>query len=222
MDKSDIASQHSRSVPTYETQEIRRALGRERLGGGRVWNVSDVPEAGQLRAGQLRAGQVLPLVWLLARLLLSVTILLVIYYQMPVHEGGLRSDLPWLGLDLLLFGALVGAQVPLILRARHPVLRSAEAMALCVCFYLMMFARIYVSLSAADPAAFTQILDRSIALYFTVTVFATVGFGDIAAATNPMKLVVTVQMILNLIVLGVLVRTLFTIGRRSQERRARS
>lgn len=179
--------------------------------------MSDVTETG--RPPRV---QVLPVVWLLGRLLLTVTILLVIYYQVPVHEGSLSSDLPWLALDLLLFGTLVGVQVPLIMRAKHPVLRSAEAMALCVCLYLMLFARVYVSLAAADPAAFTQTLDRSTALYFTVTVFATVGFGDIAAATNSVKLVVTVQMILNLILLGVVVRSLFTIGQRSWERRAKA
>lgn len=179
--------------------------------------MSDKPET-----GQLRAEQVLPVVWMLVRLFVTATILLVIYYQMPVHDDSLRSDLPWLFLDLVLFGALVGIQVPLILRARHPVLRSAEAMALCVCLYLMMFARVYVSIAATDPAAFTQVLDRSTALYFTVTVFATVGFGDITPAVNPVKLVVTVQMILNLIMLGVVVRMLFTVGQRSRERRSQS
>lgn len=166
--------------------------------------------------------QVRPVIWLVARLVLTVTILLTIYYLVPVHEGSLGSDLPWLGLDLLLFAALVGVQVPLILRAKHPVLRSVEAMALSVCLYLMLFARIYVSLSAANPAAFTQLLDRSTALYFTVTVFATVGFGDIAPADNTVKLVVTVQMILNLIMLGVVIRTLFMVGQQSRERQARS
>lgn len=94
-------------------------------------------------------------------------------------------------------------------------------MVLCACLYLMLFSRIYVSLSAADGGAFTQVLDHSTALYFTVTVLATVGFGDIAPATNPMRLVVTVQMILNLVLLGVVLRTLFTVGRRSLERRPR-
>ena len=159
------------------------------------------------------------LAWLAVRLLATVAILLTIYYLMPVHGDGLASDLPWLVLDLLLFAGLVGAQVPLILRARHPVLRSIDAMTLIVALYLMLFARVYVSLSAADPEAFTQALDRSTALYFTVTVLATVGFGDIAPATNPIRLLVTVQMILNLVVLGAVLRLLFTVGQRGLERR---
>ena len=35
-------------------------------------------------------------------------------------------------------------------------------------------------MAASDPAGFSQPLDRTTALYFTMTVLATVGFGDIA------------------------------------------
>ena len=43
---------------------------------------------------------------------------------------------------------------------------------------------------------------RSDALYLTVTIFATVGFGDISAQTESARLFVTVQMLLDLVVLG--------------------
>lgn len=43
-------------------------------------------------------------------------------------------------------------------------------------------------------------------LYFTVTVFSTVGFGDITAASQSARLVVTVQMLLDLLALGLVVR----------------
>jgi voltage-gated potassium channel len=184
---------------------------------GEPERVNGVSEGGTPRSGMLK-----PLVAMVLRLLATMVILLAIYYKMPVRQGSTWSDLPWLGLDLVLFGVIVGVQVPLILRAKYPVLRSVEAMSLTVCFYLILYARLYVSISAADPQAFTQLLDHTNALYFTVTVFATVGFGDITAMTNPVKLAVTVQMLLNLIVLGVVVRLLFTLGRRSIARRAES
>jgi hypothetical protein len=126
---------------------------------------------------------------------------------------------PYLLLDLLLFSAIVGVQVPLILRAKHPMVRSMEALGLTVCLYLMLFARLYLSLSATNHASFNVVLDHSTALYFTVTVFATVGFGDVTAALNPVKMVVTVQMMLNLVMLGVVVRLLFTVGQRSMQQR---
>ena len=164
-------------------------------------------------------GLLLPALFMVLRLLATIGLLLLVYYQIPVHPGSFGSDLPWLGLDLLLFAAIVVVQVPLILRAKYPFLRSLEGMGQSICLYLVMFARLYVSLSGADPGAFTQLLDHSNALYFTVTVFATVGFGDIVAVTDPVKMVVTVQMMVNIVVLGVVVRLLLTAGQRGMKQR---
>jgi hypothetical protein len=62
-------------------------------------------------------------------------------------------------------------------------------------------------MAGANPANFsTQPLTRTDALYFTVTVFATVGFGDITAVSQSARLVVTVQMLLDLLALGLVVR----------------
>jgi hypothetical protein len=62
-------------------------------------------------------------------------------------------------------------------------------------------------MAQADLSNFNvQSLTRTDALYFTVTVFTTVGFGDIVATTQVARLVVTVQMILDLVVLGLGVR----------------
>ena len=47
---------------------------------------------------------------------------------------------------------------------------------------------------------------RDSSLYFTVTVFATVGFGDIVATSHTARSMVTVQMVLDLILLGAVVR----------------
>jgi hypothetical protein len=58
------------------------------------------------------------------------------------------------------------------------------------------------------------------ALYFTVTVFASVGFGDIFAQTDSMRLLVTVQMMLNLVVFGAVIRLLASAARRGVARRA--
>ena len=85
--------------------------------------------------------------------------------------------------------------------------------------YLLILARINLSNSLADPSAFTQPLNNTAALYFTVTVFATVGFGDIVAQTNTMRLLVTIQMMLNLVVLGLVIRLLTSAARRGVARR---
>jgi ion channel len=49
-------------------------------------------------------------------------------------------------------------------------------------------------------------LTRTDSLYFTVTVFATVGFGDITATSQVARVVVTTQMILDLLVVGLVVK----------------
>ena len=50
-------------------------------------------------------------------------------------------------------------------------------------------------MAALSAGNFSQPLNHTDALYFTVTVFATVGFGDITATTEAARLVVTGQMI---------------------------
>ena len=61
-------------------------------------------------------------------------------------------------------------------------------------------------MSVSNPAAFGVILNRTGALYFTVTVFSTVGFGDITPKTDPARIVAMVQMLSDLAVLAVVVR----------------
>jgi len=153
------------------------------------------------------------------RVTLSVSALFAAYFLIPTRSAGGKSDVPWLILDMLVFGAVVGIQVPAIIRARHPILRAVEAMAVVVPLYLFIFARIYLANSLHDQSAFNQPLDTTSALYFTVTVFATVGFGDIVAGTDSMRLLVTLQMLLNLVVFGLVFRLLISAARRGVARR---
>jgi UDP-N-acetylmuramyl pentapeptide phosphotransferase/UDP-N-acetylglucosamine-1-phosphate transferase len=155
----------------------------------------------------------------LVRVMLSVSLLFAAYYLIPARRASEGSDLPWLILELCVFGVIVGIQVPAIVKARYPILRAVEALAILVALYLLIFARIYLSNSLNDPSAFTLSLDHTTALYFTVTVFATVGFGDIVAQTDNMRLLVTAQMLLNLVVLGLVIRLLTSAARRGVVRR---
>ncbi|HEY5978492.1 MAG TPA: potassium channel family protein [Microlunatus sp.] len=159
---------------------------------------------------------VLPMV---LRMTVSVSLLLGVYYAMPTARTREGSDLPWLVLDLCIFAILVGAQIPIIVRARYPILRAVEALGVLVPVYLVIFARIYLASSIGDPRAFSTDLDQTTALYFTVTVFATVGFGDIVAQSDRTMLLVTTQMLLNLAILGLMIRLLTGAARRGVARR---
>ena len=61
-------------------------------------------------------------------------------------------------------------------------------------------------------------MTRSSALYFTVTVFSTVGFGDITAKTDVARLVVTVQMLADLAVVAVVIRLILGAANRGVDR----
>ena len=126
-----------------------------------------------------------------------------------------------LALALIIFGVIVGLQVPAIVHAKYPIMRAVESLTIVIALYLLIFARIYLSYSLTDPDVFSRPLNHTTALYFTVTVFATVGFGDIVAATDTMRGLVTVQMLLNLVVLGVIIRLLSSAATRGVARKHR-
>lgn len=162
--------------------------------------------------------------WLLGlravgQVLVSIAVLGAMYFLVPTQDPGQGSDLPWLLLELGLFAVVVALQIPAIVHAKFPILRAAITLGVLVPLYLLVFARLYLSASLSDPGAFSESLDHATALYFTVTVFTTVGFGDIVARTDTMRLVVTAQMLINLIVVGAFIRVLVSAARRGVESR---
>jgi len=158
-------------------------------------------------------------VLVLVRTTLTVSVLCAAYFLLPAKRPDDGTGVLWLVLMLGVFGVVVGAQVPAIVRSKYPILRAIESMAVLLPLYLLIFARLYLANSLHDPAGFSRPLDHVTALYFTVTVFATVGFGDVVATSQSMMLLVTVQMILNLAVLGLGIRLLTSAARRGIARR---
>lgn len=139
----------------------------------------------------------------LLRALASTTVLVALYFLVPF---AIIDALPlgvWLGFALLVLVSVSTWQLRAITRSAHPRVRAIVALAITAPLYLLLFAATYFLMSTADSEHFTSgALTRLDALYFTVTIFATVGFGDVSPATQEARLVVMVQMILNLLVLG--------------------
>ena len=152
-----------------------------------------------------------------AQVAVSMAILGAMYVLIPTQDSDQGSDLPWLLLELGLFALVVALQVPAIVHARFPIVRAAITLGVLVPLYLLVFARLYLWSSLSDPGSFSEHLDRATSFYFTVTVFATVGFGDIVAKSDSMRLVVTAQMLINLIVVGAFIRLLVSAARRGVE-----
>jgi voltage-gated potassium channel len=141
------------------------------------------------------------------RALAVTTLLIALYYLAPLDRN---THIPgWLALTvaLLALGALTAYEVRAILRAAHPGVRAVEALATTTPLFLILFATAYFMMAQTSASNFNvHTLTRTDALYFTVTVFASVGFGDIAATSQTARIVVMVQMILDLVVIGLVVR----------------
>src|SRR3954471_10722883 len=148
-------------------------------------------------AGRARRPEVPPrrlLVIGAGRTLLATTGVLLLYFALPLdHEFDSRT-LVSLFLGLIALGLLVAWQVRAIMRARTPALRAVESLAVSLPVFLVLFAMVYVVLGNSDPQAFSEPLTRTDSLYFVVTVFATVGFGDITPVSEVARVITTAQM----------------------------
>lgn len=154
----------------------------------------------------------------LARSSGTVVLLVAVYYVMPLRGIAGTEALLLFVVGLAVLGVLILWQLRAIVRAQHPVLRAVETFASAVPLFLLIFAAIYVVLATAQPDSFSEPLTHTDALYFTITVFATVGFGDITPLTEPARGLVTIQMVGNLLVLGLLVRSILDAVRRGRSR----
>lgn len=153
------------------------------------------------------------------RPLLTVAALTAVYFLLPADRRLSGWTLVLLIAELALVAVIIVWQVRLILNARYPTLQGIEALALAVPLFLLTFAHVYYLLEHDLPGSFTTSLTRTDALYFTVTVFATVGFGDIAPATQAARILVTVQMIGNLLVVGIALRVILVAVQRGRRRK---
>jgi voltage-gated potassium channel len=135
------------------------------------------------------------------------------YFALPIgRESGLRAGLR-LAVDLALVAAVVLWQIGRISKAMLPELRAIEALSIVISVFLVAFSSIYLAMSHEAASTFSEGLDHVRALYFTITVFSTVGFGDITPRTDPARLVVAAQMLLNLVIIGAVVRLLLDAAR---------
>ena len=159
-------------------------------------------------------------IWAALRTVLAATVLVVLYYMLPLDRPWDADTAVRLLVGLLVFVGLVVWQVRTIIDSRYPALRAAEALGLILPLYLVLFASTYFVMERASAGNFTQPLTRTDALYFTVTVFATVGFGDITPKSEVARELVMVQMLGDLALLGIGARLLLTAVQRGRERRS--
>lgn len=149
----------------------------------------------------------------------STVALVAIYYLLPLNHSSTWSAVTMLVIGLVVLIGLVAFQVRSIVRSRFPALRAIEALATSVPLFLLLFASAYVVMATISASNFGERLTHTDALYFTVTVFSTVGFGDITAKTEAARLVVTSQMIADLLIIGLGLRVIVGAVTRSRQQR---
>ena len=132
----------------------------------------------------------------------SICALVAIYYLLPLDRASVSTTVATLVIGLVALTGLIAFQVRSIVLSPFPRLRAVEALAISVPLFLLLFAATYDVMSGISVDDFSEPLTRTDALYFSITVFATVGFGDITAKTEAARLVVTGQMAADVVIVG--------------------
>jgi voltage-gated potassium channel len=160
------------------------------------------------------------IVWAVLRGLLYTTLLVVLYYQLPLDEPLGASAGVRILIGLVIFAGIGVWQVRNIAGSYYPALKAFEALGLILPFYLLLFASTYFVMERVSAASFTERLTRTDALYFSVTVFSTVGFGDIAPKSEAARVVLIFQMLGDIALLGAGARVLLGAVSRGRQRRS--
>lgn len=141
----------------------------------------------------------------LTEVLVAPAALLGVYFLAPLDRS------PMLGASMSVVS--LAAIVPIVVRrvrrigtSDRPVQEALRAIALTLTVLVIGFATAYVVLAEHSDGQFDGIATRIDALYFTVTTLVTVGYGDIAPTGQAARALVTVNMVANVLVLGLLLR----------------
>ncbi|TFV93019.1 two pore domain potassium channel family protein [Blastococcus sp. CT_GayMR20] len=148
----------------------------------------------------------------------AVVLLLVGYYHAPLDRP-LTVTTAVLFIGALMLGVLVvGLEVRAILSSPIPMVKAVRVLALGLPLLLVLFAATYITVDGQQADAFSEPLSRTDGLYFTVTTFATVGYGDISPQTELTRALVTVQMLVGLVAVGVIAKLVLGAARMAKQR----
>lgn len=148
-----------------------------------------------------------------AIIFVAFALMLGAFYALPFDHFSSERSVIRLSAVVALIAAVFIWQIRRISIAELPELRAVEALGIVIGVFLIGFSIVYLSMYNGNPHSFNERLDHTRALYFTISIFSTVGFGDIFARTDTARLVVSAQMLLDLAIIGVVVRLIFTAAR---------
>ena len=85
--------------------------------------------------------------------------------------------------------------------------------------FIVLFATAYFVMGRTDPAQFSEPLSRLDSVYYTVTIFATVGFGDITPVSPTARAATTLQMLGDIILVSLVVQVIVAAMRQGLRRK---
>jgi hypothetical protein len=142
------------------------------------------------------------------------------YFTAPLDRPW--SAVTWLAFagGLLLVLAVFGWQIRAVVRSPNPRLRAVGALVLSFPLLVQLFASAYFLMAQDRPESFTEPLTRLDALYLAMTIFSTVGFGDISAQSQAARVLVILRMLADLCYVALFARALIEAARIGVHRRA--
>jgi len=152
------------------------------------------------------------------RTTVTLALLLVAYYQAPLDRQLTFASAALFAGSLALGALVLFVEVRAILGSPSPVQRAIRVLALGLPLFLVLFAATYVTVDGQQAHAFSEPLSRTDGLYFTVTTFATVGYGDISPTTELTRVLVTIQMLVGLLAVGVIAKVVLGAVQLARER----
>lgn len=152
--------------------------------------------------------------WAIVRVLLVLMALLTIYEFLPVPDTtSVWAVFGSLTLLLLIWLVVVLRQVLKLRKSNQPIIEVSSSLVLTLILLVISFSLTYLMIATAYPHAFSEPINKPAALYFSMTVTSTVGFGDIVPVSDLARHVVTFQMFLNLLWLGFVLNAITTVAK---------
>ncbi len=125
------------------------------------------------------------------------------YFLVPLGSEDARIG-PRIVATVALFAVLVWA----IVRQMRTDPEAVGILAILLVLVVVGFALTFYGVEQADPGQFTELHTRTDALYFTVTMMATVGFGDVHPVGQTARALVTLAIAFDVIVVASLARAI--------------
>ncbi|MFC8046988.1 potassium channel family protein [Nocardia sp. NPDC057353] len=137
---------------------------------------------------------------------IAVLCALLIYYGIPLN---LNFGDRVLGAVAFLIGfaglaQLIDRHVRRLTAAPLRAGRQVDGILLLLTVTIIFFALTYYLLARNDPAQFDGLETRTDALYYTIVTLGTVGYGDVRATGQAARIVTMLQIVFDLVVVGVL------------------